>query len=97
MRPCLDNLVALLLHSTIEVLDQLLVRAEDAGMGYGNGLEDPKHGCSGAPAVRADIARLRVDLKSNLCVSDVIRGVTARSGRGEEGCFGRSFGLNRGP
>ncbi|KAL6818405.1 muts domain V domain-containing protein [Trichoderma sp. SZMC 28013] len=35
-------------------------------MGYGNGLEDPKHGCSGAPAVRADIARLRVDLKSNL-------------------------------
>lgn len=44
MRPSLDNLIALLLHPPIEVLDQLLVRAEDAGVRHSNGLEDPKHG-----------------------------------------------------
>jgi hypothetical protein len=95
MRPSLDNLIALLLHPPIEILDQLLVGAEDASMRHCNGLEDPKHGCQDA-LVRAVIARGRVDLKSDLCVSNVIRGVTARSRRGEEGCFGRRFGLNRG-
>lgn len=48
MRPSLDNLIALLLHPPIEVLDQLLVRAEDAGMRHSNSLEDPKHGCQEA-------------------------------------------------
>lgn len=95
VRSSLDDLVALLLHPPVQILDQLIVSTEDAGMGHGHGLEDPKHGFGGAATVRAVVARGRVDLKPNLCVTDVIRGVGARSRRGEEGWFGRRFGLKR--
>lgn len=44
MRSCFDNLVAFLFHAIIQLLEQLLIRGEDAGMGDRNGLEDAKHG-----------------------------------------------------